>query len=256
MSIRDLELSIAEKSTNAVNKKAPLVDYARRRSNQTNHIKEEQKGEVNGMKDIIKRTISVIIIVAGLSMTILLGLSMAINKISESNDDSWEKHHDIQISVYDVRERLKGISELMTYAYEYSGTAAISDCRKTLIFGWDVPLTKHEINMTYAGLIKVGYNLEDTKVFVDNKKKEIIITLGEQICENNLPEESVNTIEKNNILNLIRADEVTNRLADIKEEEYKKAVEEGILKKAEDRAKAIIEEGLSDIDGYKVRFGK
>ena len=165
-----------------------------------------------------------------------------------------EENHSIYLTINDIETELRDIAELMTYEYYYSGTSSFTDYNEVPFVGWDIPLTDHEIKLTYAGTIKVGYDLSDMEINVDNEKKTITIALGEQIIENNLPEESVETIERNNILNLIRSDEVTNRLVEIKNDEYEDAVDKGIKEKAEDNAKAIIEEKLSGIDGYTIYF--
>ena len=193
---------------------------------------------------------------------VLIGIVSTIRIVSEKmngNDNAGfkkpsEDNHTIALTINDVETELQEVAELMTYEYYYAGTASFSDSRQFLITGWDVPFTEHEIKMTYAGTIKVGYDLNQMDIEVDNDKRIITITLGDQIIDNNLPEESVETIEKNNLLNLIRSDEVTNRLVEIKNEEYINAVDLGITELAEENIKKIIEEKLSGIEGYKVYF--
>ena len=202
----------------------------------------------------IGTAVIMLLVVAGIIGT----AKFIIGRINGGEDDGFrkpsEENHTIVLTINDVETELRDIAELMTYEYYYAGTASITDSKQFLITGWDVPFTEHEIRMTYAGTIKVGYDLNQMSIDVDNDKKIITIALGNQIIENNLPEESVETIEKNNILNLIRSDEVTNRLAEIKTEEYNSAVDQGINDLAEKNVKEIIEEKLADIEGYTVYF--
>lgn len=198
--------------------------------------------------------ITIIVIIVGLCSITNYIVGMIKGEDNPGYVEPNEEYHDIQLTTYDIKSELSEISELMTYEYTYTGTASITDYRETPLLGWNIPLTGHEIKMTYAGTIKVGYELKDMEIDVDNNRKVITVSLGAQVVDNNLPEESVETIEKNNLANPIRSDEVTNRLAEIKEQEYAEAIEKGIEEKAEENAKAVITEKLSDIEGYEVRF--
>ena len=163
-----------------------------------------------------------------------------------------EENHQITLTINDVKSELKDIAELMTYSHEYYGTSSITDKRE--ILDVEIPGTEHEIKMTYGGVIKVGYNLDDVKVDVDNNRKLIKIELGEQIIDNNLPEENVETIERNNVFNQIRSDEVTKELVKIKSHEYIEAMRLGVKDKARENAEKIISDKLTDIEGYEVKF--
>jgi len=198
--------------------------------------------------------ITIIVIIVGLYSITSYIVGMIKGEDNPGYVEPSEKYHDIQLTTYDIKSELGEISELMTYEYTYTGTASISDYRETPLFGWNIPLTGHDIKMTYAGTIKIGYELKDMGIDVDNNRKVIRISLGQQIVDHNLPEESVETIEKNNLVNPIRSDEVTNRLAEIKDQEYAAAIEKGIVEKAEENVKAVIIEKLSDIEGYEIRF--
>jgi len=166
--------------------------------------------------------------------------------------ESSEKDHKIILTITDVKSELNDIAELMTYSHEYYGTASITD--KLEKFDIEIPGTEHVIKMTYGGEINVGYDLNDVTVDVDNNRKLIKIALGEQIINNNLPEENVETIERNNMFNKIRADEVTNKLREIKSQEYIKAMQLGIKDKAKENAEKIITDKLADFEGYEVKF--
>ena len=87
------------------------------------------------------------------------------------------------------------------------------------LFGWDVPLTTHEIKITYDGMIKAGYNFEDIDISVDQTMKQIHITLPKkQITDNIINEEDAVCESRNNVFNPINADEATNFLSGVKKE--------------------------------------
>lgn len=177
------------------------------------------------------------------------------NKSTNTTPALQEEHHNITIDRKIVRNSLSECEEMMTYRYDYSGEDFIEDYRTFTSKEIKIPFTKHKIDMTYKGYIKAGYNIDDIEIDVDDFFKKIYITLPlEPIYENNLPEEDVTSIDDNNHLNMIRSDEVTLRLADIKAEELEKAIELGLNDKAEENAKKVITKALAEFDGYEVIF--
>lgn len=209
---------------------------------------------INKAITIVGTVVSIIVIVMGLISVGKVAYGMIKGEEEPGYVEPSEKNHEIVVTTYDVKRELHSMAELMTYAYDYSGTAAITDYRETPIFGINIPLTKHQVKMTYAGTIKIGYDLADFDIDVNQESKLIYIKLGEQIVDNNLPEESVETIEKNNVINPIRSDEITNRLVEIKADEYETAIDKGIEKMAEDNAKEVILNALAKFEGYRVQF--
>lgn len=207
------------------------------------------------MRNFIKKVaILAFVLVFSVETAAILGVILAVSFSHGKQAESSERSHNIEVSTYDIRRELSDIAELMTYEYYYSGTSSVTDHRKMPLTGWNVPLTGHEIKMTYAGTIKIGYSLDDMEIDVDHDRKIISIKLGNQIIENNLPEEAVETIEKNNILNMIRADETVNRLSEIKESEYEKAKQAGICKLAQSNVEVIIKNTLSSFEEYRIQI--
>lgn len=198
-------------------------------------------------------TIRIVVIVLG-----ILILAYGVTKFIDKNNllkSYVESGHSIDLDDVTVRNELMEIGELMTYSSVYDGTANEEDYRTFFDSNIKIPFTSHKIALVYSGIIKAGYNIEDIKIDVDNVWKKINITLPDNIIvDNNLPVESVQTIDENNILNPIRGDEVCNLLSEIKDKKLREAEDNGLYEKAQNHAKEIIENSLSGFEGYKVVF--
>ncbi len=167
-----------------------------------------------------------------------------------------ERFHGIILTTDNVVTELRAISELMTYSEKYAGTASVVDSVEIPYTDFEIWGTQHKIEIVYSGTIKVGYDLNDIKTVVNNQKKEIYITLPKlPIVDNNLPQESVTVVQDNNVFNPIRADEVTVRLAEVKERHLQEAINSGLYQKAQTHLKEIIIEQLAQVHSeYKVIF--
>ena len=161
--------------------------------------------------------------------------------------------HDTGLTDTIVMEKLQEIGQLVTYSYEYSNVREIKDSRQ--IFGWNIPGTTHTIQLKYNGVIKVGYEVSDIKVSVDNDTKTIFVDLPEvKVTDNYIDMDNLSYAEQNNIFNPISGDEITGSLDSIKSEELEKAENAGIYELAEGNAKSQISGLFEAFDGYSVKF--
>jgi hypothetical protein len=144
----------------------------------------------------------------------------------------------------------------MTYSETYSGLATVVDSRQIPYTDVNIWGTQHQIQISYVGTIKVGYDLNDLHVMVNDARKEIYITLPKvPIVDNNLPQENVQVLQDNNILNPIRADEVNEHLVTVKADQLQNAINNGIYEKAETQFRKIIVDNLAKLHSdYKVVF--
>ena len=150
-------------------------------------------------------------------------------------------------------EKLQSIGQLVTYSYEYSNVREIKDSKQ--IFGWNIPGTTHTIQLKYNGKIKVGYEVADIQVSVDNDTKTIYVTLPEpKITDNYIDMDNLSYAEQNNIFNPISGDEITGELDNIKADALDRAENAGIYELAEGYAKAQISGLFEAFDGYSVKF--
>ena len=161
--------------------------------------------------------------------------------------------HDTGLTDSVVMEKLQSIGQLVTYSYEYSNVREIKDSKQ--IFGWNIPGTTHTIQLKYNGIIKVGYEVADIQVSVDNDTKTIYVTLPEpKITDNYIDMDNLSYAEQNNIFNPISGDEITGELDNIKADALERAENAGIYELAEGNAKAQISGLFEAFDGYSVKF--
>ena len=161
--------------------------------------------------------------------------------------------HDTGLTDSVVMEKLQSIGQLVTYSYEYSNVREIKDSKQ--IFGWNIPGTTHTIQLKYNGIIKVGYEVADIAVSVDNDTKTIFVTLPEpKITDNYIDMDNLSYAEQNNIFNPISGDEITGELDNIKADALERAENAGIYELAEGNAKSQISGLFEAFDGDSVKF--
>ena len=171
--------------------------------------------------------------------------------IEENQDLLTEK---VEVTVYDVDHSLEKADEIITYKDNYGGRDKIEDCKQ--IWGHNLSITKHEIDMSYTGTIAVGYEMEDVKVTIDQDNRTIKVYLPEaKILYNNI--ETCESKDDNNILNPIKSDEVQTHLDEVvKPKALEQAEERGIYESAEENAKETISSTLKQFEeyGYSIEF--
>ncbi len=149
------------------------------------------------------------------------------------------------ISVIATHELL-AVGEICTYKLEYSGEDIIVDKRK--IGSFNIPFTKHSIEFTYKGTLKIWYDIEEMDITISDNT--IYLDVPEAQYDHSI--EAMECYESNNILNPIESDEVTNRLAEIKASQYDVAVnQDGIYELAEFNLESTLDE-LMDEYGFDV----
>lgn len=152
------------------------------------------------------------------------------------------------VSAIEVKHELLSIGELATAKYTYLGQAYIKDYRNVL--GLDIPFTSHTILITYSGVVKVGYVVDDMEVEV--KDTTIYITLpAPRVLDNYI--DTYMTEESNNIFNPIETNEVSEKLNEVKEAELEKCRDDA-YDKAEKEVKKTILGLLQVFEDYKVKF--
>lgn len=178
--------------------------------------------------------------------------------VVESDDD---KDFDLQlpgitekrvVTVEEVEEKLTEISELSTYSGEYTITCG-KDETKYLFENIGIPLTTNSIEITCTGIVKVGYEMSEINVAVDDDK--IYIALPEaKLLDNYVIWNSVECIEENNILNPIEFSQYQELIDQIEEKGLTEVTEQGIYNKAEKNVKTIINGFLSCFEDYEIVY--
>lgn len=174
---------------------------------------------------------------------------------SELREDLYEiaSQEKVEITTVQVWEKLHEIDELSTYMKEYTGqTDPISSTKGVPLFDG---LTENTVEITYSGVIKVGYEVGDIQVEVNSDKEIIFITLPEpKILDNYIILDNTLFEEKNNWFNPINVTDVNTYLVQIEEAELGKAIENGIFVEAEKSMKSIVTNFLAVFADYEVVF--
>ncbi len=159
----------------------------------------------------------------------------------------------IEITDVYISEKLKEISELTTYSFEYTNQKQITNTKE--LWGWELPFTTNEVNITYQGRIKAGYDVNEIKIKADNEAQKIYVALPEaKVFDNYIDLDNLEIEEKNNIFNPVHVDYATDYFDDIQNEELKKAEQSGLYERAEEQAKSLIRSLFSEFPEYTVVF--
>lgn len=153
------------------------------------------------------------------------------------------------VSAVEIRAALAAIGEFATAEYSYSGQAYVEKSRK--VFGCKVPFTKHSFSVSYDGVIKFGFKIDEIDVFVSGNM--ITLTLPNPVVLDNYVSK-YETHEDNNMFNPISSNEVSEKLEEVKGLELEKADEKGAYKLATKNVKYLLAELLGKFEGYSVTF--
>lgn len=150
-------------------------------------------------------------------------------------------------------QRLQAVQELVSVEYHYTNMGKFEN--QVDFYGWKVPFTTKRFLVSYDGLIKAGVDLSGATVEVDEVQKSVTITLPEsRILSHEIPEDSIQVFdETRNIFNPITIEDYTGFTRDQKAEVEQRAIDEGLLTGASEKARDAVETLVSllpDSDSY------
>lgn len=156
------------------------------------------------------------------------------------------------VTVEEVESKLVEIGELSTYSGEYTYTLGKEESRYWLD---KVPVlgSTNSIEITCNGIVKVGYNMNDIVVKVDDDK--IYISIPEaQLNDNYVIWDSVVCNESNNIFNPIEFTQYQEIIDEIEEKGLEDVTSKGIYQEAENNLKVLIEAFLAEFSDYTIVY--
>ena len=162
------------------------------------------------------------------------------------------------ITVGLIESEIKDIGELATMEYLYTNAGKFEDPKK--IFGKNIPFTTKTFISKWSGTIKAGIQINEVVVKVNDISKEIVIHMPKaQIVSHEIDSDSVETFdEKDGLFNPVRVEDVRNFDALTKKSMEETAIANGLLEKAFENAKVIIERFVNNdvvkAQGYTIRF--
>ncbi len=156
------------------------------------------------------------------------------------------------VTVEEVESKLMEMAELSTYSGEYTVTLGKDETRYLLdkIMVWG---TTNSIEITASGIVKVGYDMNDIVVRVDDDK--IYIKLPEaQLNDNYVIWDTVTCSESNNILNPIEFSQYQEIVDEIEEMGLADVESKGIYQNASENVRKIMNGFLSEFKDYEIIY--
>ena len=146
-------------------------------------------------------------------------------------------------------QHLREVSDLVSVEYHYTNMGKFEN--QLDFYGWKVPFTTKSFLVSYDGVIKAGVDLSGAQVDVDEVRKAVTITLPEsKILSHEIPEDSLQVFdETRNIFNPITIEDYTGFTRDQKAEVEQKAIDEGLLTDAAEKARGAVETFVSLLPG-------
>ena len=159
-----------------------------------------------------------------------------------------------QITSSLLGQRLSAIQELATQEYHYTNMGRFQN--QLDFYGWKVPFTTKSFIVAYDGVIKAGVDLSELQVEVSGKTISVTLPEG-KILSHDIDEESIEVFdETKNIFNPIQIEDYTGFTADQKASMEERAISEGLLTAASERARTVVEEFITALPGaedYTIR---
>ena len=148
-----------------------------------------------------------------------------------------------------LASRLRSVQELVTVSYYYTNMGRFEN--QVDFYGWKVPFTTKSFIVSYDGVIKAGVDLEKLQVSIGDG--EVTVTLPEsRIISHEIPEDSLEVFdESDNLFNHITIEDYTAFTQDQKSAMEQRAVDGGLLDRANQEARTAVDSLLRIMTGLE-----
>ena len=158
------------------------------------------------------------------------------------------------VTVEEVEVVLIDVSQFSTYSGEYTTTKS-AEYTRYFLDNIAVPGTTNTINLECKGIVKVGYDVDEITIKVDNDSQNIYISLpAPKVLDNYVIWDSVKCREENNILNPIDFEQYQGLISEIEDEGLALVEADGIYEDAKANMETIIRNFLSGFEDYEIVF--
>jgi len=161
-----------------------------------------------------------------------------------------------EVVLSQIDAEMKTIGRLITMEYIYTDVGKFSDPRQ--LFGHNIPFTTKSIISKWDGNIQAGVDLSAVSLALDEKAKTIRISLpAAEIFAHEIDDTSFETLdEKDGLFNPIKVDDIRTLDSVSKDAMEQRAIENGLLDKANENAKEILSELIGAAVGkdYSIVF--
>lgn len=167
-------------------------------------------------------------------------LEEEVDRLSEPVAVYEEAAKEIDIAV--INAEIRDIGELATIEYLYTDAGKFEDPAE--LFGKEIPFsfTTKSFIAKWDGSIKAGVDISKVTAEVNESEKKIVVHIPKaEILSHEVDDESIETLdEKDGLFNKLKIDDIRAFDANSKDAMEKRAIENGLLDKALENAKAII----------------
>ena len=148
-----------------------------------------------------------------------------------------------------LASQLRSVQELVTVSYYYTNMGRFEN--QLDFYGWKVPFTTKSFIVSYDGVIKAGVDLEQLQVSIGGG--EVTVTLPEsRIISHEIPEDSLEVFdESDNLFNHITIEDYTAFTQDQKSAMEQRAVDGGLLDRANQEARTAVDSLLRIMPGLE-----
>lgn len=137
-----------------------------------------------------------------------------------------------------ISQRIRAVSEFATVEYHYTNMGKFEN--QVDFYGWKVPLTRKRFIVSYDGVIKAGIDAEHVAVKVHGKTVTVTLPAA-QVLSHEIDDGSLQIFdETTNIFNPLKISDYTGFAADQKSAVESKAIENGLLTEAADKARDAV----------------
>ena len=148
-----------------------------------------------------------------------------------------------------LASQLRSVQELVTVSYYYTNMGRFEN--QVDFYGWKVPFTTKSFIVSYDGVIKAGVDLEQLQVSIGGG--EVTVTLPEsRIISHEIPEDRLEGFdESDNLFNHITIEDYTAFTRDQKSAMEQRAVDGGLLDRANQEARTAVDSLLRIMPGLE-----
>lgn len=148
-------------------------------------------------------------------------------------------------------QQLRDAQELVSVEYLYTNMGKFENSID--FYGWQVPFTEKSFIVSYDGVIKAGVDLGAMSIDVDEVDKSVTVALPEStIISHEISEDSLEVFdESKNIFNPITIDDYNGFTAEQKGAIEQRAIDNGLLTAAAEKARSTVRSLLSLMPGME-----
>lgn len=182
-----------------------------------------------------------ILVIAIIVLSVILGVKLG-SEWQQTKAD--KKNHNTQITSDALHQEIEQIGELATVNYYYTNMGKFEDALKLL--DHDVPFTTKSFILSYDGEIKAGIDLSAVEVEVSDAVITVTVPAA-SITSHEVDTDSVILYdEKNSVFNGLSVEDVTAFIGEQKKLMEEKALNNGLLTRAQESAEKVLKTLLSN----------